>query len=119
MYLLISVIFIAELIITFTLIRLIVRLDRKVNYYNCCVLTFNPLLKTILEYTRCVVSNFKNSFEKIISFVEKKREQLIYRTIIVIAVYVFLFLFKFNTKKASKIYKLVGVIRDLALELAV
>ena len=44
---------------------------------------------------------------------------MIFKTTVMIAIYVFLIVFKLKTKKASKIYKLVSAIRDLALEIAV
>ena len=105
MYLFIAIIFIAELIIACTVINFIVKADRKVRRYNACVETFNPLAQTCLQYSRCLISTFNRSFE--------------FKTIVIIAIYSMLFLFKIKADKASKFYKLAGVIRDIVTDFAV
>jgi len=119
MYIFIAIVFIAELIIALNLISLIVKADRKVRYYNECVDAFNPLAETALQYARCKVSEFNKSFGHVFEFIKKKKEQVIFKTIFMIAIYAMLILFKIKMKKASKIYKLISAMRDLALELAV
>ena len=119
MYLFIAIIFIAELIIAVTIINYIVKADRAVIKYNECVKVLNPLVLTCMQYARCLVSNFNKSFEKFIVFIKKKQEQVVYKTIIVIAIYAFLFLFYMKADKASKIYRLVGAIRDVVVDFAV
>ena len=119
MYIFIAIIFIAELIIAHFIISNLIKWDRQVRYYNACVETFNPLLQTCMQYGRCLVSTFKNSFENAITFVKKKREQLISKVIFAVAIYSLLIIFKVKTYKAKKIYKLAGTIKDLLLELAV
>lgn len=119
MYLFIAIIFIAELIIAGTVINFIVKLDKKVQYYSCCVEAFNPLLETCLQYSRCLVANFKNSLESVIVFVKKKREQIVYKTVAVVGIYLILILFRIKKIKAEKIYRLAGVVKDIVLEFAV
>lgn len=119
MYIFIAIIFIAELIIAHFIISHLIKWDRQVRHYNACVETFNPLLETCMQYSRCLVSSFKNSFENTINFVKKKREQLINKIIFAVAVYSLLIIFKIKTNKAKKIYKLAGTIKDLLFELAV
>ncbi|HIT92155.1 MAG TPA: hypothetical protein IAD11_04465 [Candidatus Stercorousia faecigallinarum] len=119
MYLFIAIIFIAELIIACTVINFIVKADRKVRRYNACVETFNPLAQTCLQYSRCLVSTFNRSFENFFVFIKKKQEQIVFKTIVIIAIYSILFLFKIKADKASKFYKLAGVIRDIVTDLAV
>lgn len=119
MYLFIAIIFIAELIIAGTIIKWIVKADKHACRYNACVEAFNPLAETCLQYIRCLVSSFNNSFEGFISFVKKKQEQIIFKTILIIAIYSLLFLFKIKADKASKVYRLVGAIRDIVSEFAV
>lgn len=115
----IAIIFIAELIIVLNLIMLIVKADKKVRYYNSCVDAFNPLAQTALQYTRCMVRSFNNSFGNALTFIKKKKEQIIFKTLFMISIYAMLIVFKIKMNKASKIYKLVSVIRDLTLELTV
>lgn len=119
MYIFIGIIFISELIIAHFIISNLIKWDRKVRYYNACVESFNQLLQTCLQYGRCLVASFKNSFEKFIAYVKKKHEQLITKVVLAVVIYSVLILFKVKTKKAKKIYKLAGVIKDLVLELAV
>lgn len=119
MYIFIGIIFISELIIAHFIISNLIKWDRKVRYYNACVESFNPLLQTCMQYGRCLVASFKNSFEKFIAYVKKKHEQLITKVVFAVAIYSVLILFRVKTKKVQKIYKLVGVIKDLVLELAV
>ena len=119
MYIFIAIIFIAELIIACTIINFIVKADRAVRKYNECVKVFNPLAMMCLQYVRCMVSTFSKSFGEFVVFVKKKQEQVIYKVIVIIAIYSFLFLFKIKSDKASKIYRLVGAIRDIAIDFAV
>ena len=119
MYIFIAIIFIAELIIAHFIISNLVKLDRQVRYYNACVETFNPLLQTCMQYSRCLVSTFKTSIENTITFIKKKHEQFINKIVFAIAIYSLLVIFKVKTNKAKKVYKLVGTIKDLLIELAV
>lgn len=119
MYILIAIVFIAELIITLNLILLIVKADKKVRYYNSCIDIFNPLAQTALQYVRSLVNSFNYTFGCAIEFVKKKKEQVVFKTVFMISIYIILILFKIRFKKASKIYKLVSVMRDLTLELTI
>lgn len=119
MYIFIATIFIAELIIALNLILWIMKADKKVQHINACAVTFKPLAQTCLQYVRCKITLFNDSFGGILTFVRKKQEQFISKTVIMVAIYSLLFLFKIKAKKASKIYKLISVMRDLAMELTV
>lgn len=119
MYIFIAIVFIAELIIALNLVLWIVKADKKVLWINSCVTVFNPLAKTALQYAGYKVSEINKSFKNIFEFIKKKREQVVFKTVLMISIYLMLIIFKIKTKKASKIYKLISVMRDLALELAV
>ncbi len=119
MYILIAIVFIAELIIALNLILWIVKADRKVCYYNLCTDAFNPLAQTALQYARCKVTEFNKSFKCVFEFFRKKKEQVIFKTVFMISIYLMLIVFKIKINKVSKIYRLISVMRDLALELTV
>ena len=119
MYLFIAIIFIAELIIAVTIINYIVKADRTVLKLNQCVTAFNPLAKTCMQYSRCLVSAFSRSFSGFVAYVEKKREQIIFKTILIVAIYSLLFIFKIKSDKVSKFYRLAGAIRDIAADFVV
>lgn len=119
MYILIAVIFIAELIIALQLILLIEKADKKVCDLNECVAAFNPLAKTCLEYVRCLSSVFNKNVIKSIEFIKKQHYKMIIKTISAVAIYGMLVFFKIRRVKAKKIYNLIGAIRDVALEIAI
>lgn len=119
MYILIAIVFIAELIIALTLILLIVKADRYVCALNDCVQAFNPLAQTWLQYARCLVSSFNKSFNKVYKFFKKKQEQVLFRIVLILSIYAILIVFRIKTKKVSKIYGLIGAIRDAATELMI
>ena len=119
MYIFIAIIFIAELIIALQLIVLIMKADKKVCDINECVSTFNPLAKTCMQYVRCITTQFNSGVAKGVAFIKKYKQRLIMKTVITVSIYAVLFLFKFRKIKMKKIRKLVGAIRDVALELAI
>ncbi len=114
MYLFIATIFIAELIIAVTVINFIAKVDNKVCELNCCVEAFNPLAKICLQYTRCLATNFRANFDKVIKFIKHKKEQLFNKLIILIGIYIVLFLFRAKFKKYAKAYHIAGLIQDIA-----
>jgi len=119
MYIFITIIFIAELIIAFQLIMLIIKVDKRICDINDCVKEFNPLVETCMEYVRCLRLSFGEKIKKTVEFVNKQRQKIIVKTTITICIYVLLFMFKIKKIKFNKIGKLAGAIRDIALDLAV
>ena len=119
MYLFIAIIFIAELIIAINIISLILKADKKVLYLNSCVCAFNPLAKTCLEYVRCISTTVAEKVACVIDFVRKKREQIIYKTVIIVAVYSLLFVFRYKKNNYSKLYRLISAIQDIATDFIV
>ena len=119
MYILISTIFIAEIIIALQIIVLIRKADKKVCDFNEYVKSFNPLAKTCLEYARCISKAFSNRVDDGIKFIKKQQDKIIIRMISTVAIYSMLILFKIKRLKAKKIFNLAGAIRELALDFAI
>lgn len=119
MYIFITIVFIAELIIAFQLISLIIKADKKVCDINDCVTEFNPLAKTCMEYARCLSNTFSSNIQKGINFFKKQREKIVIKTLITISIYGLLIAFRLKKIKIKKIGKLIGAIRDIAIDLAV
>lgn len=119
MFMLIAIVFIAELIIAFQLIALIKKADRKVCDINACVKEFNPLAQTCMQYVRCVTTNATLSVQKILKFIDRQKSQFLIKTIITISLYTGLIIFKLKKIKIRKIGNLIGAISDIALDLAV
>ena len=57
-YFLISIVFIAELIITFTIVLHLIKLDKEVNKYNALITDVTPLIKDMLQTTRQLSEEF-------------------------------------------------------------
>ncbi len=119
MYIFISTIFIAELIIALSIINFIIKADKKICDINDCVTEFNPLAKTCMQYVRCVSDSFCASIKTGIDFVKKYQKKVIGKTILTALIYSMLVLFKIKQIRVKKIYKLIGAIGDIALDLAV
>ena len=119
MFMLIAIVFIAELIIAFQIISLIMKADRKVCDINACVKEFNPLEKTCMQYARCLSASFSEKIKKGIEVIQKQRLILISKTIIVVAIYTGLILFRIRRIKFNRLSNLIGAISDIALDLAV
>lgn len=119
MYILVSIVFIAELIIALNIIALIIKADRKVREANLYVDVLNPLIEACMQYARCVVRQFSKSFGVVLSFIKRKKEQIFFKFVMMVSIYSILILFKLKTKKVSKIYKLISAMRDVAFELTI
>ena len=119
MYIFISIIFIAELIIALSIINFIIKADRKICDINDCVTEFNPLAKTCMQYVRCVTTSFCEKIKTGMGFIKKYQQKVIGKTILTVSIYSMLVLFRLKRIRAKKIYKLVGAIGDIALDLAI
>ena len=119
MYIFIAIIFIAELIIAFNIIGLIIKADRKVCDLTECVKTFNPLAQTCMQYVRCLSIAFSENVAKVLKFIEKQHTKLIIKTISAVAIYGMLIMFKVRDVKMKRFYNLGSAIRDIVLELAI
>ena len=119
MFMLIAIVFIAELIIAFQLITLIKKADRKVCDINACVKEFNPLAQTYMQYVRCLTTSATSSVQKILKFIEKQKSQFLIKTVVTFSLYAGLVIFKLKKIKIRKIGNLIGAISDIALDLAV
>ena len=67
-YFLISIVFIAELIITLAIVLHLIRLDKEINKYNLFIEEVKPLIKEMLHTTRQLSEEFLKLVPK---FVDK------------------------------------------------
>ncbi len=119
MYIFIATIFIAELIIAFSIINLIIKADKKICDINDCISEFNPLAKTCMQYVRCVSTSFFTNVKTGIDFIKKHQEKIWVKAISTSAIYLMLVLFRIKRIKVKKLFNLVGVIADIALDFVV
>ena len=99
MFMLIAIVFIAELIIAFQLITLIKKADRKVCNINACVKEFNPLAQTYMQYVRCLTTSATSSVQKILKFIEKQKSQFLIKTVVTFSLYAGLVIFKLRNQR--------------------
>ena len=65
-YFLISIVFIAELIITFAIILHLIKLDKVINKYNLFIEDARPLIKEMLQTTRQISEEYLKLTPKIV-----------------------------------------------------
>ena len=69
-YFLISIVFIAEIIIAFTIIMHIIKLDKKLIEYNKFIDEVKPLIKDIMETTRKLSEEFSKLAPKFVDMIK-------------------------------------------------
>ena len=118
MYMLISIIFIAELIIAYQLISFIMKADRKICDLNCCLAEFKPLAQTFMQYLRLQISNVAKKAYAVINIIKKRKEQAFLKVIMFTAVNVIFFTFKIKRIKPKSFLKLVLAALDVATDIS-
>lgn len=116
---LISIIFIAELIIAYQLVSLIVKLDKKVCDINDCVLEFKTLAETFMRYARLLIANLTNRIKDVICVINKRKEETFIKILLFIAINGILITFKIKKVKPNKILKLALAIIDIANDMSI
>ena len=101
MYLLIATIFIAEIIIAFTVISHIVKADKAVKQYNSAILDSREGFKKISEDVSFCVKSFGDYYDCIINSMKKKQLQFRINLIKNVCMYLSLFLLKGKYKRVA------------------
>lgn|SRR5574344_1621833 len=112
MYLFIITVFIAELIITLTLITTMVRADKKVVEINTMVLTGKNSVAVILSELKTTITNLKMSVNSLIELVKKKRREYTFKLVQSVILYALMIFCKGKYKKAAIIFQLIVAISD-------
>lgn len=112
MYLFITIIFTAELIVAGTLINGIIRADRSVCALNQKIITSKPEIKRILKQTSECVSCMQESVNSLITFVKRKHQQVINRAIKTVLIYFILLTMKSRYKKLATICQYAVLAKD-------
>lgn len=113
MFLFIATIFIAELIITLTLIAYIVKADKAVKMLQKDVISLKPQIKTALLQFRQGVSGIKEKQELLFELVERKRNQYLINIVKAVLIYLLLFIIKGRCKKAASICNAILLVKDV------
>lgn len=113
MFLLIAIIFIAEMIIALTLINYIVKADKAVIKLKADVSYLIPQIKAGLDGLKEAVHIIKEKQLWFFEYLEKKRNQYIINAIKTILMYLLLFLLKGKSKKAVSICNGIILVKEL------
>lgn len=113
MYLLISIVFIAELIIALTLVYWIVKFDRKAkNFTKQWITTEQDSIKLIKEF-RGILKTSQKVMNNTIDFVAKKKREFKRKLINLAIIYAVLVVFKFRFKRAALLLQYLIIAQDL------
>ncbi len=103
MFLFITTIFIAELIIVSTLIFYIIKADKAVIRLSKQVSEYRPQIQEVLDSIKTAVIEINDKKDLVYEYLRKKRDQWIFKTLQTVLIYFLLFLFRGKCKKAAKI----------------
>lgn len=118
MYTLIAIIFIAELIITYTVISLIMKADKKICDLNSCVKELIPLTDTFMRYACLQVAAVTNRINNLIELIKKQKQKAVNKLILFIAINSLLIFFRIKKIKTKKIMRLILAMVDIAADFA-
>lgn len=104
--------FAAELIIAFTVIFKIYRLDKCVNELNKTICGDKDKIKSILVEIRSAISEFREKFEQMQELIRRKKEEYLLNTTKTLLIYLSLFFLKGRYKKAVLAYQLISEIYE-------
>ena len=104
--------FIAELIIAFTVILKIYRLDKCVNALNDSVCSNKFKIKTAILDVRFLIEDFIEFFNEAKALIRKKKEEYIIKTAKNMLVYLGILMLKGKYKKTVFVYQLASEIYE-------
>lgn len=119
MYTLIAIIFIAELIIAYQILSVILKFDRKVCELNSVINEFNPLTKTFMRYIRMQVVSVSEKVGKTIAFINEQKKKAIVKILFIIGINTMFILLNIKRLKSHKVTNLAIALLDLAFDLKV
>lgn len=112
MYLFITIVFIAELIIASTLVSNIVKADRYVCKLNEKVLQSRPKIEKFLFNFKDCVGCVKSSFEAATTFLKRKHHEFKMRILKTVIIYGLLIVMRSKFKKLATVCKYVVLTKD-------
>lgn len=108
MYFFIAIIFIAELIIAFTVINTLWKADKAVLKFNRQMIESSIKFIDIMTKARIFVYGMKNKVNDFINYINRKRQEVTYRIIKNILIYLLILIVEIRIKKAGRFKKLLG-----------
>ena len=113
MYLLFSIVFIAELIIASALIYWIVKIDHIAkNYTKQWIVTEQESIKLIQDF-RSILKSAQKTMDKTIDFVKKKKREFKRKLINLDIIYAILIVFKLRFRRAALLLQYIILAQDV------
>ena len=113
MFLFIATIFIAEMIITLTLIAYIIKADKAVLQVKSNLTKALPDIKTALNGVKSGVHILKEKRLWLFAYIEMKRNQYLFKAIKTILIYTLLFFLRGRCKKAASVCNGILLVKDI------
>jgi len=112
MYVLIAVIFIAELIIAGFVLYWIVKADKAVKALDIKFAYQSPAIIEEIKTARSGIQVIKTAITKTVEFIQRKRLEFWHRIVNLIVIYIILFFLKTKFKKAATFCQYAVFIKD-------
>jgi len=112
MYVLIAIIFIAELIIAGFILYWIIRADKSVKELDKKVAKYTPELISGIQSARKGINIIQDAIKKTIELINRKRIEFWKKVINLIVIYIILFILKVRFKKAATFCQYVVFLKD-------
>lgn len=112
MYLLISIVFIAELIIAITVLTNIVKADRCITALNNQIVTGKNDAAIILSDVKNVVINLKSGVNSFIEVLKRKQEEYVMKVLQTVILYALMIFCKGKYKKVAIVFQFIVAIND-------
>lgn len=113
MFLFIATIFIAELIIVWTLLSNLIKADKAVKNLQKDVISIRPKLKEALSNTKNSVLVVKEHKDKLLDTICNKRNRLIISAVISGVLYLAIFIIRRKSQKIAKIFQGILIAKEL------
>lgn len=113
MFLFIATIFIAEIIIVWTLLSHIIKADKAVKTLQKEVIELKPQLQEALSGTRSGIRLIKDKKDKLFDIIDKKRNRVLISAVISGILYLAIFIIKRKSQKIAKIFQGVLIAKEL------
>lgn len=114
MYFFIAIVFIAELIIAVSVINALRKADRAVLELNDRLIKKSIKFLTLLICIRTNLHGLDEKINSVFNFIQKKRQEIIFRMIRSVLIYIIVFIFETKFSKAHKFKKVIAYGKAIA-----
>lgn len=114
-----AIIFIAEIIIAYQVLSVIIRLDKKVCEANCIVKEFNPLAETFMRYIRMQVASVYDKISKAVKFINEQRKKTLFKIALIIGINLLFIMLQIKKVRVNKAINLAVAVLDIIADIRV